>query len=183
MGNRLSKIVTKTGDDGSTGLGDGSRRPKHDLRLQAIGSVDELNSAIGLLLANECPPPLDDYLLLCQHRLFDLGGELSMPGMQFFAAEALPELDEQLAELNEHLPPLEEFILPGGHITAATAHVARATARRAERDLCALAATESISPELLKYLNRLSDFLFIAARWLNVQHDEPDVLWQQRISD
>lgn len=180
MGNRLSKIVTKTGDDGSTGLGDGSRRPKHDARLQAIGSVDELNSQLGVLLSQHCPEPLNEWLLLCQHRLFDLGGELSMPGESFFLAAAIDELEQQLSEMNETLSPLKEFILPGGHPLAAQAHVARAVARRAERDVVALSETEMVSTAILQYLNRLSDFLFIAARWLNAQFMQTDVLWQQQ---
>lgn len=181
MGNRLSKIVTKTGDDGSTGLGDNSRRPKHDLRLQAIGSVDEVNSLLGVLLSQHCPAPLNDWLLVVQHRLFDLGGELSMPGKTFFKAETIAELEAQLAELNSTLTPLKEFILPGGHPLAAQAHVARTVVRRAERDLVALASREEVNAACLHYLNRLSDFLFIAARWLNIQFMQKDVLWQQRL--
>ncbi|MBI5782931.1 MAG: cob(I)yrinic acid a,c-diamide adenosyltransferase [Gammaproteobacteria bacterium] len=178
MGHRLSKIYTRTGDDGSTGLGDGSRVPKDHARVEAYGAVDELNSVLGLLLAKEPPPEVRKPLTDIQHVLFDAGGELSVPGRCVIEATQIVRLEELLDQLNAGLPPLKEFILPGGAEAAALCHVARAVCRRAERRLTALAHGEKINPETLKYLNRLSDLLFVMARYLNAKAGTPDVLWR-----
>ena len=178
MGNRLSKIYTRTGDDGSTGLGDGSRIDKDSPRIEAIGAVDELNSAIGLLLSHELPRTLEPALTTVQHDLFDLGGELSIPGTSLVKAGRVPELEQLLDTLNAGLPPLQEFILPGGSPAAAACHLARAVCRRAERRVYSLSRHESINRTALEYLNRLSDLLFVTARELNRQAGRPDVFWQ-----
>ena len=167
MGNRLSRIYTRTGDDGTTGLGDGSRVPKDSLRVEAFGTVDELNSAIGVLLATPgIPPGVSASLTEVQHELFDLGGELCIPGHRVIAAEHVTRLEKSLDEFNDALPPLKEFILPGGGPAAAACHLARAIARRAERRMWTLARAEKVSPEVAQYLNRLSDLLFVLARVL-----------------
>ncbi|MEN9775152.1 MAG: hypothetical protein RL322_2222 [Pseudomonadota bacterium] len=178
MGLRLTAIVTRTGDDGSTGLGDGSRTRKDSLRVTALGEVDELNSSIGLLLAETLPEGLDDTFLAIQHDLFDLGGELAVPGYQAVGEAHVLRLDQWLAEHNATLPRLAEFILPGGSRPAALAHVCRTVCRRAERSIVALAAHESVRPEIGQYLNRLSDLLFVLARVLNRAAGGQDVLWQ-----
>lgn len=178
MGNRLSKIYTRTGDDGSTGLGDGSRVDKDSARVEAIGAVDELNSAIGLLLSHELPRTLAPALTAIQHDLFDLGGELSIPGTSLVKAGRVLELEQLLDTLNAGLSPLQEFILPGGTPAAATCHLARAVCRRAERRVYSLSVQESINRTALEYLNRLSDLLFVTAREINEQAGRPDVLWQ-----
>lgn len=167
MANRLTQISTRTGDDGSTGLGDGTRTRKDALRVQAMGDVDELNSSLGLLLCEPLPVDLRELLVTIQHQLFNLGGELSIPGFELLKADAVAQLDEALARYNATLPRLAEFILPGGSRSAALAHVSRTVARRAERALVALAATEAVNEAARQYLNRLSDLLFVLARTLN----------------
>jgi cob(I)alamin adenosyltransferase len=178
MGNRLSKIYTRTGDDGSTGLGDGSRVAKDDARIEAIGAVDELNCTIGLVLCATLPDEIRTCLLDVQHRLFDLGGELSIPGYTLIGAHHVTVLEARLDRLNENLPALQDFILPGGTGAAARCHLARAVCRRAERRVITLGRTASLNASSLHYLNRLSDLLFVMARYLNRQAGEPDVLWQ-----
>lgn len=167
MGNRLTQIATRTGDDGTTGLGDGTRVTKDHLRVQAMGDVDELNSCLGVLLCEPLPDEVRELLVVVQHELFNLGGELSIPGFELLKAEAVLRLDEALAEHNAQLPRLQEFILPGGTRSAALAHVARTVARRAERAVVALAAHDTVRAEPRQYLNRLSDLLFVLARVLN----------------
>ncbi|HYX74176.1 MAG TPA: cob(I)yrinic acid a,c-diamide adenosyltransferase [Steroidobacteraceae bacterium] len=179
MGNRLSKIYTRTGDDGTTGLGDGSRVAKDSLRVEAFGTVDELNSAIGGLLATpEVPSGVAACLTEVQHELFDLGGELCIPGHRIITAEHVARLEKSLDDFNDTLPPLKEFILPGGGPAAAACHLARTIARRAERRVCTLAKAESVSPEVAKYLNRLSDLLFVLARVLARHERGVEVLWR-----
>ncbi len=179
MGNRLSKIYTRTGDDGSTGLGDGSRTPKNSPRVTAYGSIDELNSAIGMILAtSRVPENLTAYLTQVQHDLFDLGGELSIPGYTTLTEDYTKRLENELDGLNETLPSLKEFILPGGGPGAAACHLARTIARRAERDLLTLAELEPINDQALPYVNRLSDFLFVAARILARQESGSEVFWK-----
>ena len=178
MGNRLSKIYTRTGDDGGTGLGDGSRTEKDSLRIDAIGTVDELNSAIGVLLCNPLPAAVQSILVDVQHTLFDMGGELCIPGTTVITAERVTALEQQLDALNADLQPLKEFILPGGSSAAAACHLARAICRRSERRAHSLSRAESINPASIQYLNRLSDLLFVMARHLNKTAGKPDVLWQ-----
>ena len=167
MSNRLTQIATRTGDDGTTGLGDGSRVPKDHLRIHAMGEVDELNSTLGVLLAEPLPEAVRELLVVVQHELFNLGGELSIPGFELLKDAAVLHLDQALAEHNAALPRLKEFILPAGTRSAALAHVARTVARRAERSVVALAATEPVRAAPRHYLNRLSDLLFVLARVLN----------------
>ena len=167
MSNRLTQIATRTGDDGSTGLGDGSRTRKDALRVMAMGDVDELNSGLGVLLAEPLPDDIRGLLVVIQHELFNLGGELSIPGFTLLKADAVLRLDEALAHYNETLPRLKEFILPAGTRSAALAHVSRTVARRAERAVVALAAAEPVNDAPRQYLNRLSDLLFVLARVLN----------------
>lgn len=179
MGNRLSKIYTRTGDDGSTGLGDGSRTPKDSARVEAYGSIDELNSTLGVLLA--CDGVSDDIralLVRIQHTLFDLGGELCVPGMELIHDADVTALEQSLDHHNEDLPRLKEFILPGGGMAAAQCHVARTVCRRAERRVVALARDESVRPQILHYLNRLSDLLFVLCRVLARASGHGEVLWQ-----
>ena len=180
MGNRLTKIYTRTGDDGTTGLGDGARTPKDSLRIDTIGEVDELNSHIGVLLTEDLPQTIHNCLTHVQHQLFDLGGELSMPGSGYIGitADHATQLEAILDNLNEPLPPLKEFILPGGSRAAALCHVARAVCRRVERSMVSLAKIESVSPASLQYLNRLSDLLFVMCRSINHYHGQEDVLWK-----
>ncbi len=192
MGHRLTAISTRTGDAGTTGLGDGSRCPKSAARIHALGDVDELNSHIGLLRSLDLPEAIDALLSQVQHDLFDLGGELSVPGMSLLKPEQVAALDAALAEHNAQLPPLAEFILPGGTQTAAQAHVCRTVARRAERALVTVAnevaqaggaeAATLLRPELLQYLNRLSDLLFVLARTLNRAGDaaSTEVYWKHQ---
>ena len=179
MGNRLSKIYTRTGDDGTTGLGDGSRVPKDCARVEAYGTVDELNSALGVLLA---VPGLPGTVATCltevQHELFDLGGELCLPGQRVITAAQVSKLEHALDRFNEALPPLKEFILPGGGAAAAACHLARTIARRAERRVWTLARAEKVSPELTQYLNRLSDLLFVLSRVLARHERGAEVLWK-----
>jgi len=167
MANRLSQIATRTGDDGTTGLGDGTRVPKSHGRVGAMGDVDELNSHLGVLLAEPLPDDVRDLLVTIQHELFNLGGELSIPGYTLLKDDAVAALDAALAHYNATLPRLAEFILPAGTRSAALAHVARAVARRAERAVVTLAGTEAINPAPRLFLNRLSDLLFVLARVLN----------------
>jgi cob(I)alamin adenosyltransferase len=168
MANRLSQIATRTGDDGTTGLGDGQRVPKTHLRITAMGDVDELNSHLGVLLAESLPNDVRELVLTIQHELFNLGGELCIPGYSLLKEDALLRLDEALAHYNAQLPRLAEFILPGGSRSAALAHVARAVARRAERAVVELAQSgEAVNAAPRQYLNRLSDLLFVLARVLN----------------
>lgn len=174
---RLSKITTRTGDDGSTGLADGTRLPKDSPRIEAMGAVDELNSLLGLLLSESLPGSLREPIIATQHALFDLGGELAIPGRSNLTDEQVLALEQTQAALNEALPPLREFVLPGGSRAGALCHVARATCRRAERSLVRLGRDETVSPASLKYLNRLSDLLFVMARTLNRAQDVPETLW------
>lgn len=178
MGNRLSKIYTRTGDDGSTGLGDGSRVGKDSARVEAYGTVDEANSCIGLLLAVDLPDAVRDLLTRIQHQLFDLGGELCIPGHAAISDADIAALEAQLDHFNEGLPALKEFILPGGGEAAARCHVARTVVRRAERATVALARQEDIRPQAVHYLNRLSDLLFVLARVLARAAGHGEVLWQ-----
>ena len=178
-GNRLSKIVTRTGDGGTTGLGDGSRTTKDSLRIDAIGEVDELNSSIGLLLCEDLPARVRAALLDVQHDLFDLGGELCLPGMAVMKDAQVARLEDLAEEFNADLPMLKEFILPGGTRPAAIAHLCRTIARRAERSMVRLNNAEQLSDAARRYVNRLSDLLFILGRLLNRAGGRGDVLWQK----
>jgi cob(I)alamin adenosyltransferase len=179
MANRLSKITTRTGDGGETGLGDGSRVPKDHARIRALGDIDELNSAIGVVLAEEATEPVQEAFGRVQHDLFDLGGELSIPGHSMVTAQQVEFLDAQLEAWNSGLAPLKEFILPGGSRAAAAAHLARTVCRRAERSVVELArAGGKVSEPARQYLNRLSDLLFVAGRVLNRHAGRPDVQWR-----
>ncbi|MFZ4535446.1 cob(I)yrinic acid a,c-diamide adenosyltransferase [Propionivibrio sp.] len=177
MGNRLSKIVTRTGDAGTTGLGDGSRVAKDCLRIEAIGEVDELNSSLGVLLTEEFPEAIREALIGIQHDLFDLGGELCIPGSHIMSEAHIVRLEELVTQFNENLSPLKEFILPGGTTAAALAHLSRTICRRAERRVVHLANNENVSDFAGKYLNRLSDLLFVFGRVLNMAGGRGDVLW------
>lgn len=180
MGKRLSKIYTKTGDDGTTGLGDGTRVQKDSMRVEAYGTVDEANSAIGVVLANDSvPQPVRDILTEVQHDLFELGGELCIPGHSAITPEFIARLEQDLDALNADLPALKEFILPGGGPAAAACHLARTVVRRAERLTTTLAGDETVRPEVLKYLNRLSDLLFVIARVLARAESGQEVLWNR----
>jgi len=178
MGNRLTQIATRTGDDGSTGLGDNTRVSKGHLRVHAMGDVDELNSHIGLLLCEPLPADVRELLVDVQHQLFNLGGELAMPGYTLLKDEALLQLDQALETHNAALPRLAEFILPAGTRAAAQAHVCRTVARRAERAIVALGAVEVVNDAPRRYLNRLSDLLFVLARVLNRMDGGDDVYWK-----
>ena len=182
MGNRLTKIYTRTGDDGTTGLGDGTRVAKDDPRVEAYGAVDELNSVIGVILAiSGLPEAVKDCLVQSQHELFDLGGELCIPGHQIIRAEHVLRLERMLDGFNEGLPALKDFILPGGGPAAAACHVARTVARRAERRVWTLAKSAgqgAVNAEAAKYLNRLSDLLFVIARVLARHESGQEVLWR-----
>ncbi len=178
MGNRLTQIATRTGDDGTTGLGDNTRVSKASGRPQAMGDVDELNSHIGLLLCEGLPQDMRELLIDVQHQLFNLGGELSIPGFELLKDEALAQLDQQLAHYNARLPRLQEFILPAGTRAAAQAHVCRTVARRAERAVVALGAQEPLRAAPRQYLNRLSDLLFVLSRVLNRVDGGDDVYWK-----
>ena len=179
MGHRLSKITTRTGDAGQTGLGDGSRVSKASARIAALGEVDELNSTLGVLLAEELPAEIREALVGVQHDLFDLGGELSIPGHTMVTDAQVEHLEQLLETYNRALPPLKEFILPGGTRAAAAAHLARTVCRRAERAVVALAGEERVSDPGRIYLNRLSDLLFVLGRALNRAAGGTDVLWQR----
>ena len=180
MGNRLSAIATRTGDNGTTGLGNNQRVSKNSLRVHAMGEVDELNSHIGVLLCEDMPQEVRDLLVEVQHQLFNLGGELSIPGFELLKAEALLVLDQALADHNETLPRLEEFILPAGTRAAALAHVCRTVARRAERHGVALGQEEALNETPRQYLNRLSDLMFVLARVLNRMNGGDDVYWKSQ---
>jgi len=179
MGNRLSKIYTRTGDDGSTGLGNGDRVQKDSARVEAYGTIDELNSAIGIVIAKDIPEKVAAMLLDIQHDLFNLGGELCIPGHTMIGEDTVTKLEAELDALNTDLPPLKEFILPGGSDAAANCHLARAICRRAERRVLTLGTIEDISPTALNYLNRLSDLLFVVARVLARHDDGTEVLWSR----
>jgi len=184
MGKRLSKIYTRTGDDGTTALGDGSRVSKDDLRVEAYGAVDEANSALGVVLAcDSVPAGIRDALTEVQHDLFELGGELCLPGYKAVTTDFVARLEAELDRLNAELPALEEFILPGGGLAAAHCHVARTVVRRAERATTSLAADETVRPELLMYLNRLSDLLFVAARAIARAENGQEILWDRDRTD
>ncbi len=177
MGNRLSKIYTRTGDDGSTGLGDGSRVSKDSARVCAYGTVDEANSAIGLVLASELPEDVRALLVGVQHQLFDLGGELCIPGHAAIFDADIERLEQQLDRCNADLPPLKDFILPGGGLAAAHCHLARTVCRRAEREVVTLSRHDAVRPEAVRYLNRLSDLLFVLARVLARASGHGETLW------
>ena len=177
MGNRLSKIYTRTGDDGSTGLGDGSRVAKDSARVTAYGSVDEANSAIGIVLACDVPDPVREVLVGVQHQLFDLGGELCIPGHAAIHDADIDALERALDAHNAGLPPLKEFILPGGGEASARCHLARTIVRRAERETVALSRLEPVRPQALRYLNRLSDLLFVLSRVLARASGAGEVVW------
>lgn len=178
MGHRLSKITTRTGDAGETGLGDGARVAKDSPRIAALGDVDELNSALGLVLAEELPAPVREALERVQHDLFDLGGELCIPGHRMVEAAHVARLETLIAAQNAPLAPLKEFVLPGGTRAAAAAHLARTVCRRAERSVVALGRSEPVGEALRQYLNRLSDLLFVLGRVLNRAAGRGDVLWR-----
>ena len=182
MGQRLTQIATRTGDNGTTGLGDNTRLSKNSLRVHAMGDVDELNSSLGVLLCEEMPAGVRTLLVEVQHQLFNLGGELSIPGFELLKAEAVLALDEALAEHNEHLPRLQEFILPAGTRAASLAHVCRTVARRAERAVVALEGQDTLKDTPRQYLNRLSDLMFVLARVLNRYRTDgtvgDDVYWK-----
>ena len=177
MGNRLSKIYTRTGDDGTTGLGDGSRVAKDSLRVEAYGTVDEANSCIGLVLASEVPEDVRTLLTSVQHQMFDLGGELCIPGHAAIDDEDVERLEQHLDRYNDDLPPLKDFILPGGGEAAARCHIARTVVRRAERETVALSRVETVRPQAIRYLNRLSDLLFVLSRVLARSRGHGEVLW------
>lgn len=179
MGKRLTRIYTRTGDKGTTGLGDGSRVAKDAARVEAYGTVDELNSVIGMLRTHALPGDIDGWLSDIQHRLFDLGGELCIPGHSILTDAHVTGLEGWLDQLNADLEPLADFILPGGSPAAAVCHLARTVCRRAERRVVTLLATEPGGETGLKYLNRLSDLLFVLSRSLNRAAGVPDVLWQR----
>jgi cob(I)alamin adenosyltransferase len=185
MGKRLSKIYTRTGDLGETGLGDGNRIMKDAPRVHAMGSVDELNSFLGLLIEEIYAQnhaeiqQIGEFLRYSQHRIFDLGGELSIPDFRIITANHVEAVEQHLDELNSELAPLENFILPGGSRLIATFHLARSICRRAERDLVTLSAETEINADGLKYLNRLSDYLFVAARYAAKSQDVEEVLWEK----
>ena len=179
MGNRLSKIYTRTGDDGTTGLGDGSRTEKDGLRVSAYGTTDELNSIIGMVLAQPLPEKVRMVLNEVQHHLFDLGGELCIPGHQAIQETHVTWLEEALDYFNDPLPPLKDFILPGGSQAAASCHLARTVCRRAERLIVSLKREEPVPPFSMQYLNRLSDLMFVIARVVARQGEGTEVLWQK----
>jgi cob(I)alamin adenosyltransferase len=178
MGNRLSKIYTRTGDDGITGLGDGTRVAKNSLRVSAYGTVDEANSCIGVVLAHAVPELVQEVLTRVQHQLFDLGGELCVPGMSLIHQVDVDRLEQDLDGFNADLPALKDFILPGGGLAAAHCHIARTVTRRAERDVVTLAEKETVRPEVIRYLNRLSDLLFVLCRVLARADGQGEILWQ-----
>ena len=182
MGNRLSKIYTRTGDQGTTGLGDGSRTNKDSLRVEAMGDVDELNAVIGIMLTGQLPETIRQALTRVQHDLFDLGGEICIPGHAMVKAERVTDLENTLDALNDMLEPLKEFILPGGVQAAAYCHLARTVCRRAERTLIKLGREEAVTEVSLQYLNRLSDLLFVMCRSINHAAGVSDVLWKNNQS-
>jgi len=185
MGKRLSKIYTRTGDSGETGLGDGSRIKKNHPRVEAMGSVDELNSIMGLVVENllledsEELIAIANFMRTLQHRIFDLGGELSIPGYEIITKDHVGNIERQLDQLNEHLKPLDNFILPGGSTIIASCHMARAICRRAERNIILLANSETVNPAAKEFLNRLSDYLFVVARSCARINDIEEILWEK----
>lgn len=182
MGNRLSKLYTRTGDDGTSGLSGGTRISKDHPRMQAMGTVDELNSAIGILVSKLENNDMKNFFIGVQHDLFNIGGELSMPGQSFIPAGKIESLETKIDAYNERVGPLKDFILPGGHEAASVCHMARAIARRAERDVVTLHHTEEVFDTTRQYLNRLSDLLFVAARIINQEQRIADVLWKKELS-
>ncbi|MCK6387763.1 cob(I)yrinic acid a,c-diamide adenosyltransferase [Zoogloea sp.] len=180
MGHRLSKIYTRTGDAGTTGLGNGNRVSKNSLRIHTLGEVDEANAAIGVLLCEEMPDEVRQLLTNVQHDLFDLGGEVCIPGMEMITAKQVQHLEDELDRFNDDLEPLKDFILPGGTRAAALCHQARTICRRAERMIVALGQEEAVNDAPRQYLNRLSDLLFVLGRVLNRAGGRGDVLWQKR---
>lgn len=182
MGNRLSSIVTRTGDDGSTMLGDGNRVLKNDLRIQCLGEVDELNATLGLLRSMLQVEEVDQLLFQVQHDLFDIGAELSQPGKSLITDDYVKFLDQQTQLFNNQLPALKEFILPGGSTGIAYTHIARTQCRRVERSLVALSQQQPINPQTLQYQNRLSDLFFILARFIAQQEDRQEIYWQSQFS-
>jgi cob(I)alamin adenosyltransferase len=178
MGNRLSKIYTRTGDKGSTGMGDGSRVEKDSVRVSAMGDIDELNSVMGMVISQCQPGEVQEMLITIQHDLFNLGGQLTMPDYELITDERVTWLEESLDAYNEDLPPLKEFILPGGGVAAAQCHLARAVCRRAERTLVALSREYDFNRYILAYINRLSDLLFVTSRVLSREAGEAEVYWQ-----
>lgn len=177
MGNRLSSIYTKTGDDGTTGLANGDRVDKSSIRVEVLGNIDELNSVLGVITANDIPSDISGYLLNIQHRLFDIGGEIATPGNAMVTSDSVERLEELIESYNEDLPALKEFILPGGSLSASVCHLARSVCRRCERSLVELSHTEYINPESLRYINRLSDLLFVLARALNQGKNGKEIFW------
>ena len=182
MGNRLSKLYTRTGDDGTSGLSDGARIPKNHPRMNAMGSVDELNSIIGLMICKLEDAELEAFFTAVQHDLFNIGGEISMPGHTFISQQKVAGLEAKIDAFNEQVKPLKDFILPGGSEAASVCHIARATARRAERDIVSLHQEDAVSDTTRQYLNRLSDLLFVCARIINKNLGEQDVLWKKELS-
>ncbi len=182
MGNRLSKLYTKTGDDGTSALSGGTRVPKNHARMNAMGTVDELNSMIGLMICKLDDQELCDFYLSVQHDLFNIGGEISMPGHSFISQEKVDLLEQKIDSFNEIVPPLKEFILPGGSEAASICHIARTIARRAERELVTLHQQEAMTESTRRYLNRLSDLLFVTARIINLKLGEQDVMWKKELS-
>lgn len=180
MGNRLSKIYTRTGDAGTTGLGDGTRIAKDHAQVEAYGTIDELNSFLGLLLSHDLPDEIKSPLIQIQHELFDLGGELCMPGYQTIDADAIERLEKWLDGFNSELPALKEFVLPGGTRAAALCHVARTVSRRAERRVVTLSHAQDVRGEVIAYLNRLSDLLFVLCRVLNREAGEAETEWHHQ---
>ena len=177
MSNRLSKIYTRTGDDGTTGLANGDRVDKSSIRVEVMGNLDELNSLIGVINASDISNDISGYLLNIQHRLFDIGGEIAIPGNAVCSPESVERLEELIEVYNDELPPLKEFILPGGSLSASICHLARSVCRRCERSLVELSHNEYINPVSLQYINRLSDLLFVMARTLNQGKNNQEVLW------
>lgn len=177
MGNRLSRIYTRTGDDGTTGLGDGERVRKDDARVEAYGTIDELNSVLGMLAPLGIPADLDELVASLQQKLFDLGGELCIPGRVVIESSDVLQLEQELDRLNAALPPLREFVLPGGNTAAAACHLARAICRRAERRTITMAESATVNSHSIRYLNRLSDLLFVLARTINLRNGHAEVLW------
>ena len=179
MGHRLTKIYTRTGDDGTTGLGDGSRTAKDSLRVEAIGDIDELNTLLGILMTSNVPDDIAGYLLNIQHRLFDLGSEIAVPGNAAIGEDSIEKIEELIDGYNEDLPPLKEFILPGGSMPGSICHLARSVCRRVERRLVKLARDEYVNPNSLVYTNRLSDLLFIFSRVLTLRIGGKEIYWDK----
>lgn len=179
MGKRLTKIYTRTGDDGTTGLGDGSRTDKDSLRIDVIGDLDELNSLLGVLIASNLSDDIGGYLLNIQHRLFDIGAEMAVPGNAVTQLAHIKRLEELLDTYNKDLKPLKEFILPGGHMSGALCHLARSVCRRAERKLVKLGRSEYLNPNTLCYMNRLSDLLFVFSRVITLKKGGKEVYWDK----